>query len=158
MFNIPKISPNKICLLFQFSVNFDGSDRRVIVEGTLPHPFALSLFDDILYWTDWQTRAIHSCDKLTGASRRIVHENIFSPMDIHVYHPRRQPNGEYHMLKYNVRVRSHWQMCKRFFALMFCVTTMNSSIEVNAAPIVCDFAVAITIVRCEWTLRKHAPF
>ncbi len=78
------------------SCNFDGSDRRVILEGadTLPHPFALSVFDDTLFWTDWQTRAIHSCDKLTGTRLKEVHTEIFSPMDIHVYHARRQPDGQ----------------------------------------------------------------
>ncbi len=62
--------------------------------GTLPHPFALSLFGSTLFWTDWQTRAIHACNKLSGTNHRQVHGNIFSPMDIHVYHPRRQPKGE----------------------------------------------------------------
>ena len=81
-------------LSFIHSCNFDGSDRQVVVEGLLPHPFALTLYDKVLYWTDWQTRSIHSCDKLTGGSRKVVHSNIYSPMDIHVFSGNRQPEGE----------------------------------------------------------------
>jgi low density lipoprotein receptor-related protein 5/6 len=80
-------------LSFIHSCSFDGSDRRVVIEGSLPHPFALTLFDDTLFWTDWHTHSIHSCDKLTGANKKKVHSSIFSPMDIHAFHPRRQPTS-----------------------------------------------------------------
>ncbi|XP_006822699.1 LOW QUALITY PROTEIN: low-density lipoprotein receptor-related protein 6-like [Saccoglossus kowalevskii] len=73
--------------------NFDGSDRSPVAEGSLPHPFALTLFTDTLFWTDWHTRSIHSCHKNTGENRKVVHEDIFSPMDIHVYSAVRQPSG-----------------------------------------------------------------
>ncbi|KAF7229497.1 low-density lipoprotein receptor-related protein 6 [Nothobranchius furzeri] len=71
--------------------NLDGSSREVVVKGELPHPFALTLFEDTLFWTDWTTHSIHSCQKQTGNEQRIVHSNIFSPMDIHVFSPKRQP-------------------------------------------------------------------
>jgi len=78
---------------FIHSCEFDGSDRREVVVGTLPHPFALTLFDDFLYWTDWQTQAIHSCNKNTGGDRKVIHEDIYSPLDVQVFHPNRQPRG-----------------------------------------------------------------
>uniref|UniRef100_A0A8C6V0X7 Low density lipoprotein receptor-related protein 6 n=1 Tax=Neogobius melanostomus TaxID=47308 RepID=A0A8C6V0X7_9GOBI len=71
--------------------NLDGSSREVVVKGDLPHPFALTLYEDTLFWTDWNTHSIHSCRKQTGGDQRIVHSNIFSPMDIHVFSPKRQP-------------------------------------------------------------------
>ncbi|XP_050407937.1 low-density lipoprotein receptor-related protein 6 [Patella vulgata] len=74
--------------------NFDGSDRRVVVEGSLPHPFALTLEGESLFWTDWKTHSIHMCDKKTGLQKSVVHDNIFSPMDIHVYTATRQPTGK----------------------------------------------------------------
>ncbi|XP_077995136.1 low-density lipoprotein receptor-related protein 6-like [Glandiceps talaboti] len=73
--------------------NFDGSDRQSVLEGSLPHPFALTLYRDTLFWTDWQTRSIHSCHKITGENKKNIHESIYSPMDIHVYSPLRQPSG-----------------------------------------------------------------
>ncbi|XP_076116037.1 low-density lipoprotein receptor-related protein 6-like isoform X1 [Mytilus galloprovincialis] len=76
---------------FIHSCKFDGSDRRVVVEGELPHPFALTLYDRTLYWTDWKDRSINSCDKITGSNRRVILRDIYSPMDIHSFSARRQP-------------------------------------------------------------------
>jgi len=59
----------------------------------LPHPFALTMFGDALYLTDWNTHAIYTCNRSTGADCRTLVTNLFSPMDIHVYHPSRQPAG-----------------------------------------------------------------
>ena len=88
-------------LSFIHSCDFDGSNRREVVAGerSLPHPFALTLSDDMLYWTDWQTRSIHSCHKLTGEQQWVVHENIFSPMDIHVFSANRQPKGNIYYIR-----------------------------------------------------------
>ncbi len=68
--------------------------REVVVKGELPHPFALTLYEDTLFWTDWNTHSIHSCRKQTGAEQRIVHSDIFSPMDIHVFSAKRQNTRE----------------------------------------------------------------
>ncbi|ESP02557.1 hypothetical protein LOTGIDRAFT_171958 [Lottia gigantea] len=81
-------------LSYIHSCNFDGSDRRVVLDDSLPHPFALTLDGDSLFWTDWKTHSIHVCDKRTGLQKSVVHDNIFSPMDIHVYSPQRQPRGK----------------------------------------------------------------
>ncbi|CAH1258892.1 LRP6 [Branchiostoma lanceolatum] len=70
--------------------NFDGSERRTVLEGSLPHPFALTLYGDTIYWTDWQTNSIHSCHKISGENKEVIHSEIFSPMDIHAYMPARQ--------------------------------------------------------------------
>lgn len=69
--------------------------REVVVKGELPHPFALTLYEDTLFWTDWNTHSIHSCRKQTGAEQRIVHSDIFSPMDIHVFSAKRQKISEF---------------------------------------------------------------
>lgn len=68
--------------------------REVVVKGALPHPFALTLYEDTLFWTDWNTHSIHSCQKQTGEERREIHSNIFSPMDIHVFSQKRQLTGK----------------------------------------------------------------
>lgn len=69
--------------------------REVVVKGSLPHPFALTLYEDTLFWTDWNTHSIHSCQKQTGEERREIHSNIFSPMDIHVFSQKRQLTGKH---------------------------------------------------------------
>lgn len=65
--------------------------REAVVEGILTHPFALTLSGETLYWTDWQTRSIHACNKQKGDGVREILSGIFSPMDIQVLEPSRQP-------------------------------------------------------------------
>ncbi|KAG5273414.1 hypothetical protein AALO_G00151070 [Alosa alosa] len=79
-------------LSFIHRANLDGSARETVVEGTLTHPFALTLSDETLYWTDWQTRSIHACNKHSGDKRREILNGIHSPMDIQVLAQQRQPN------------------------------------------------------------------
>ncbi|XP_020857184.1 low-density lipoprotein receptor-related protein 6 isoform X1 [Phascolarctos cinereus] len=80
-------------LNFIHKSNLDGTNRQAVVRGSLPHPFALTLFEDTLYWTDWNTHSILACNKYTGEGLREVHSNIFSPMDIHAFSQQRQPNA-----------------------------------------------------------------
>lgn len=68
--------------------------RQKVVEGSLTHPFALTLSGDTLYWTDWQTRSIHACNKRTGEKRKEILGALYSPMDIQVLSPERQPYCE----------------------------------------------------------------
>ena len=70
-------------------MDFSGSNRKTVISGNLPHPFALTLLGDIIYWTDWSTRAIHAFNKITGQKRKILSGQL-SPMDIHVYSALRQ--------------------------------------------------------------------
>ncbi|KAL6038747.1 hypothetical protein STEG23_008240, partial [Scotinomys teguina] len=80
-------------LNFIHKSNLDGTNRQAVVKGSLPHPFALTLFEDTLYWTDWNTHSILACNKYTGEGLREIHSNIFSPMDIHAFSQQRQPNA-----------------------------------------------------------------
>ncbi|XP_048480934.1 low-density lipoprotein receptor-related protein 4 [Plutella xylostella] len=69
---------------------FDGRDRKRITNKGLPHPFALTLFEDAIYWTDWHTKSISTVNKKTGMGIQTVHVDLNVPMDIHSYHPLRQ--------------------------------------------------------------------
>lgn len=71
----------------------DGSKRKVLIGSQLPHPFGLTLYEERIYWTDWQTKSIQSADRLTGLDRETLQENLENLMDIHVFH-RRRPPGE----------------------------------------------------------------
>ena len=50
----------------------DGSNRQVVTDDKLPHPFGFSLLGDYLYWTDWQDRNIQRADKVDGGGRLIM--------------------------------------------------------------------------------------
>ncbi|KAH3831534.1 hypothetical protein DPMN_104803 [Dreissena polymorpha] len=53
-------------------------------------PFAISVFEDSVYWTDWSTNSIRSVHKVTGQSPRTLNIGSYSVMDIKVYHPLKQ--------------------------------------------------------------------
>lgn len=36
-------------------MDYDGKNRKTILEKGIPYPFGIALFQDKLYWTDWKT-------------------------------------------------------------------------------------------------------
>ncbi|XP_071498009.1 low-density lipoprotein receptor-related protein 6-like [Diadema antillarum] len=72
------------------SSDMNGRHQRIILEGVLEHPFALTVHGGWLYWTDWETQSIHACNKTSGKEQWVVHEDLYSPMDIHVFSQDRQ--------------------------------------------------------------------
>ena len=52
--------------------SIDGSDRKVVADKNLPHPFGFSLLGENLYWTDWQDRNIKRADKQDGGNRLVM--------------------------------------------------------------------------------------
>lgn len=71
----------------------DGQNRHRALSGTLPHVFAVTLFEDWVYWTDWNTHTVEKAHKYTGVNRAVMGNNTHRPYDIHVYHPYRQPQS-----------------------------------------------------------------
>ncbi|XP_076470996.1 low-density lipoprotein receptor-related protein 4-like isoform X2 [Babylonia areolata] len=76
------------------SAALDGKNRRTVINEGLPHPFALTLFEDELYWTDWYTKSINKANKFSGQPLETVRTRLHFPMDIHTWHPQRQPAGK----------------------------------------------------------------
>uniref|UniRef100_A0A663ELE7 Low-density lipoprotein receptor-related protein 4 n=1 Tax=Aquila chrysaetos chrysaetos TaxID=223781 RepID=A0A663ELE7_AQUCH len=73
--------------------DLDGQNRKAVISQGLPHPFAITVFEDSLYWTDWHTKSINSANKFTGKNQEIIRNKLHFPMDIHTLHPQRQPAG-----------------------------------------------------------------
>ncbi|KAJ7345670.1 hypothetical protein JRQ81_001620, partial [Phrynocephalus forsythii] len=71
--------------------DLDGRHRHTVYDGTLPHPFAITIFEDTVYWTDWNTRTVEKGNKYDGSGRTVLVNTTHRPFDIHVYHPYRQP-------------------------------------------------------------------
>lgn len=80
-------------LCYIHSADLDGSNRRTLVESSLPHPFAITVFGDAIYWTDWHLKAIFTCDKSSGQNKRMLVNQLNLPMDIHVMEAKRQERG-----------------------------------------------------------------
>ena len=89
------------------SSNYDGTGivRILSSQTNLKHPFAITVFEDFLYWTDWETEAIHRANKFTGANSTSIALGLYSPMDIHMYHKLKQVKGKY--CTYSVLVRNN---------------------------------------------------
>uniref|UniRef100_A0A8C0TXJ2 Low-density lipoprotein receptor-related protein 2 n=1 Tax=Canis lupus familiaris TaxID=9615 RepID=A0A8C0TXJ2_CANLF len=71
--------------------DLEGRHRHTVYDRTLPHPFAITIFEDTIYWTDWNTRTVEKGNKYDGSDRIILVNTTHKPFDIHVYHPYRQP-------------------------------------------------------------------
>lgn len=77
--------------LFIDVMDYNGENRKRIVNYGFHYPFALTLFQTKLYWTDWTTWSIHVYDRnSTDPPKEFIHSDIV-PMDIHAWDPRRQP-------------------------------------------------------------------
>ncbi|KAK3789702.1 hypothetical protein RRG08_030894 [Elysia crispata] len=72
--------------------DLEGKRRHIVMEG-VPHPFSLSVFEDTMYWTDWNHLTIESANKWTGAEHRVLWNVTHRPMDVHVFHPLKQKPG-----------------------------------------------------------------
>ncbi|CDQ74153.1 unnamed protein product [Oncorhynchus mykiss] len=53
----------------------------------------MTLFEEYIYWTDWETKSINRCHKTQGTNKTMLISTLHRPMDVHIYHPYRQPEG-----------------------------------------------------------------
>ena len=70
--------------------DLNGRNMRYIIKENLPHVFAITVFEDAIYWTDWELKAVERAHKFTGVNRTRISTIIHRPMDIQVLHPYRQ--------------------------------------------------------------------
>uniref|UniRef100_A0A6Q2Z0Y6 EGF-like domain-containing protein n=1 Tax=Esox lucius TaxID=8010 RepID=A0A6Q2Z0Y6_ESOLU len=73
--------------------SLDGTNRHTVLTQDIPHIFAMTLFEEYIYWTDWETKSINRCHKTLGTNKTMLISTLHRPMDIHIYHPYRQPEG-----------------------------------------------------------------
>lgn len=89
------------------------SRHLIINEGVgTPHVFSISVFTDFIYWGDWRNHTIYKAHKYHNARRNSVVTALINntnqrPMDLHVMHPLRQPNGQSHGSRFTVFFFSH---------------------------------------------------
>ncbi|KYB26208.1 vitellogenin receptor isoform X1 [Tribolium castaneum] len=70
------------------SIRLDGTDRRIVLNEIVKHPYAIAVFENRLYWSDWSTHSIQSCDKFTGKNHHtIIKEQKEYIYGITIYHP-----------------------------------------------------------------------
>ncbi|KAL6424282.1 hypothetical protein ACFW04_009838 [Cataglyphis niger] len=76
-------------------MDYHGRNRRTIISHSLDYPFAITFFEDRLYWTDWKTWCIHTFDMRQSQSHpRELFHGEYIPGDIEVWDARRQPYAD----------------------------------------------------------------
>ncbi|OWF38579.1 very low-density lipoprotein receptor-like isoform X2 [Mizuhopecten yessoensis] len=80
------------------SVDTNGGSPYTVLHDaqSIIHPFAITVFEDDLYWTDWKAESIRTVNKFRGDGYHQVAIGLHSPMDIHFYHENVQKNGTNH--------------------------------------------------------------
>ncbi|GFY41350.1 putative vitellogenin receptor [Trichonephila inaurata madagascariensis] len=69
-------------------ITLDGKIRKVLLKDEVFHPYSLTVFEDGLYWSDWKTFSLETCNKFTGHKMNaILRENGKHIMGVHAYHP-----------------------------------------------------------------------
>lgn len=63
------------------SSDLDGKNRKVIITKA-PHPYGLVVVGNHIYWTDWETQALHRADKLNGSDSVEIRKKLEGLMDV----------------------------------------------------------------------------
>ena len=61
-----------------------GKRRKILSSAANIHPFGLTVYQGILYWTDWIHKSISRFDVSNGNTEMII-TGLKKPMDIHLY-------------------------------------------------------------------------
>ncbi|XP_017771582.1 PREDICTED: putative vitellogenin receptor [Nicrophorus vespilloides] len=76
------------------SIRLDGTDRRIVLEEIVKHPYSIAVFENRLYWSDWGSRSIQSCDKFNGKEHHtLVKEKREYIYGLHIYHSALKPRS-----------------------------------------------------------------
>lgn len=62
-------------------VDLNGENRKILVRD-IAHPYGVAAFGGYIYWTDWETRAIHRATS-EGQEQIVVRGNLAGLMDVH---------------------------------------------------------------------------
>ncbi|XP_066593822.1 low-density lipoprotein receptor-related protein 6 isoform X2 [Prorops nasuta] len=91
-------------LKFIAVMDYNGKNRRRVINQGLEYPFAITFFEHRLYWTDWNTWGIHYHDvrqTQVPARPKELYHGMYIPGDIEVWDARRQPLGDHPCKRFN---------------------------------------------------------
>ncbi|XP_070547805.1 sortilin-related receptor-like [Ptychodera flava] len=66
------------------TANLDGSGRQVLLNEDIPHPYAIGVYKNHIYWDDWYKKAILRANKYDGSGKTTVVDNLYSVMDLKI--------------------------------------------------------------------------
>lgn len=68
---------------------------QTILHGIAKRPFSVAVFENKLYWSDWISNTIQSCDKFTGKDWKILARTNSTIYGIHIYHSILKPKVDF---------------------------------------------------------------
>lgn len=76
--------------------DYNGENVFTVVSSSkdLVHPFGLTVFEDRIYWSDWETEGIHYANKYDGREPSVMAKYIFGTTTIRIYQKEVQPVGK----------------------------------------------------------------
>lgn len=67
--------------------DMDGTNRIILMSASPQHPFALAIWENYVFWTDWLARGVFRADKYTGQQPVQIKKVNHRPMGITVAAP-----------------------------------------------------------------------
>lgn len=76
------------------AVSLDGLNRNVIFRRSGYHPFSLDIFQDFVYWSDWEKNAVLRINKTGGGGEEVIVSGLNKPMGLKILHQRKEKHGQ----------------------------------------------------------------
>lgn len=67
-------------------INSSMTFFQTVLHDVAKHPYAIAIFENRLYWSDWSTNSIHSCNKFTGKDFNTLVQKDETVYGIHIFH------------------------------------------------------------------------
>ena len=108
----------------------------------LRHPFSISVFGGLMYWSEWDTHAIYMADKWTGANITMVTstDSVHLPMVLQVIYI------------CNSILLTSWEDSENVISFRFTIHSDNQTIQI------CVFHSMVTVAICVFHLQVNKTY